>query len=67
MEAGLEALKSAMKQGFDDIKSDLRDIKDDVDALKAAENQRKGALAIMAVAAGAVGSVVTWIIGHFGG
>lgn len=66
MEAGLEALKSAMKQGFDDIKSELRDIKEDVEALKAAEAARSGAFKFGHWLMGALttlggGSLLAWL------
>ena len=58
VEASLEALEKAMMQGFEDIKSELKDIKADVEALKAAEHKRKGALGALMLFAGFMGGVV---------
>jgi|GEM_PF-1219092 len=60
MGARLDRLEKIIEDGFAEVRSDIAE-------LKAAENQRRGALAILAAAAGLVGSVITWAVGHFGG
>lgn len=58
VEASLEALEKVVSQGFQDIKDELRAIKTDVEALKVAENKRKGALGALMVFAGFVGGLI---------
>ena len=58
VEASLEALEKAMMQGFQDIKDELKVIKTDVEALKQAENKRKGALGALMVFSGFVGGLI---------
>lgn len=65
VEAGLEALEKMMEQGFKDIKAELRDIKTDVEALKTAESQRKGAFQLGHWVIGIIGGVVVFVADHF--
>lgn len=58
VEASLEALEKAMMQGFEDIKTELKVIKADVEVLKAAENKRKGAVGALMLFAGFLGGLV---------
>lgn len=58
VEASLEALEKVVSQGFQDIKDELRVIKQDVEALKVAENKRKGALGALMVFAGFAGGLI---------
>jgi hypothetical protein len=58
VEASLEALEGIVRQGFQDIKDELKDIKTDVEALKAAENKRKGAVAMLVAFGGVIGGLV---------
>jgi hypothetical protein len=58
VEASLEALEKVVLQGFEDIKIELRVIKADVEALKAAENKRKGAVGALMLFAGFIGGLV---------
>jgi len=58
VEASLEALEKVVSQGFQDIKDELRAIKTDVEALKQAENKRKGALGALMVFAGFIGGLI---------
>ena len=58
VEASLEALEGIVKQGFQEIKDELRVIKSDVEVLKAAENKRKGAVAMLVALGGVIGGLV---------
>jgi hypothetical protein len=59
MEAGLEALEKVVKQGFTDVKDELKAIKSDVELLKADRLERKGAMKTVAIVAAACGSIFT--------
>lgn len=76
MEAGLEALKEAMQQGFQRNSDDIREVKDDLNefrtdalarlsALESAESQRAGAFKLGHWLVGAVSGVVAFIAAHF--
>jgi len=58
VEASLEALEGIVKQGFQDIKDELKAIKTDVELLKQAENKRKGAVATLVAFGGVIGGLV---------
>jgi len=58
VEASLEALEGIVKQGFQDIKDELKVIKTDVEALEASENKRKGAVGALMLFAGFIGGLV---------
>lgn len=72
MEAGLDAVKEAMQQGFKqtgdriaEVKDELADMRTDIAALKEAESKRKGAMGALAVVASAIGAAVTFVVEHF--
>jgi hypothetical protein len=62
MEAGLESLEKVVSQGFQEIKDELRAIKTDVEALKAAETERRGAWKVIVTIAGVVSAAVAGLI-----
>ncbi len=62
MEASLESLEKVVSQGFQEIKDELRAIKTDVEALKAAETERRGAWKVIVTIAGVVSAAVAGLI-----
>lgn len=62
MEASLESLEKIVSQGFQEIKDELRAIKQDVEALKTAETERKGAWKVIVAVAGGVSAAVAGLV-----
>lgn len=65
VEASLEALEKIVSKGFEDIKGELHDLKQEVAALKLAESQRKGAFSLGQWLIGAIGGGVALLVQHF--
>ena len=65
VEASLEALEKIVSKGFEEVKTELHDLKQEVSELKLAESQRKGAFSLGQWLVGAIGAGVALLAQHF--